>query len=237
MKTLLPLIGTLLMVTSCIDYDGSFRANEKLKFKHSTVFGNSKTKTLKAGRYNTSFEVTSGKKIKFTFRGEDTLEVKVDVPDHIDLPTSDGSFYYMAEETGQNYDIKGSLSTEYTSSGIHSGVETCSYNTVERQCRRVCNETRAPRVNAPVRRNPNVRNPRNPRVPVRPAPPRVSCRNVCNNVSVIRYGHQNVRYRINYTKKTLDLKMEKPNGGDQVANYRGLDNKSSRSYEYRSSCR
>tara|TARA_Y100000296_G_C5148490_1_gene245094 strand:+ start:578 stop:1279 length:702 start_codon:yes stop_codon:yes gene_type:complete len=232
MKSFLPLLGALVCFTGCMDYDGSFRANEKLKFKHSTVFGNTKTKTLRPGRYNTSFEVTSGGKLKFTFRGEDTVEVKVDIPDHIELPTQDGSFFYMAEETGQNYDIQGNLNSEYTSSGIHSGVESCSYTTVERQCRRVCTETPAPR---PTRRDPAPR-PTRPTRPTRPVPPRVSCRNVCNNVSVIRYGNQNVRYRINYTKKVLDLTMNKRNGGAQVANYRGLEQSSSKSYTYRGRC-
>ena len=226
-KALLPLLSSLVVFTSCVDYDGSFRANETLKFKHSTVFGNIKTKTLKAGRYNTSFEVTSGNKLKFTFRGDETLEVKMDLPANIDLPTSDGSFYYMAEETAQNYDIKGNINSEYSSSGLHSGLESCSYIVHERQCQRVC----TPVVGAPGRGGS-----RNNPAP-RPTRPRESCRQVCNTIPVTRYGHQNVRYRIHTTKKTLGLAMTKPNGDKQVANYRGTDVSTSRSYEYRSTCR
>ncbi len=227
MKSLLPIFCTLLIFSGCVDYDGSFHATEKLKFKHSTVFGNTKTKSLKAGRYNTSFEVTSGKKLKFTFRGDETVEVKIDVPESIELPSSDGSFFFMAEETGQNYDIKGDINTDYSSSGLISGVESCSYQRVERQCRRVCTEqpilVPAPRVDRPTR-------------PTRPVTPRVSCRNICQPVSVTHYGHQNVRYRINYTKKTLQLSMNEASADKQVASYRGLDESSSRSYEYRGRC-
>ncbi len=231
MKALLPLLSSLIVFTSCVDYDGSFRANEKLKFKHSTVFGNSKTKTLDAGRYKTSFEVTSGKKLKFTFRGDETVEVKMDIPDNIELPTSDGSFFYMSEETGQNYDIKGNLHSEYSSSGIYDGVESCNYIVHERQCQNVCES-----VEAPIKRNDENRGERNPAPrPTRPRTP--VCRQVCNVVPVTRYGHQNVRYRINTTKKTLTLEMTKPGSGSQVADYRGLDESSVRSYEYRSTCR
>lgn len=235
MKVYLPILGALLFLSGCMDYDGAFVAKENLKFKHSTVFGNTKTKTLRAGQYNASFEITSGNKMKFTFKGSDDLEVKMDVPDHIDLPTSDGTFYYMANETGQNYDIKGDLNTEYTSSGIQSGFESCSYRTVERRCRRVCTEAPAPRVRNP--RDPRVgRQPRRPR-PTRPAPPRVSCRTVCDNVSVVRYGNQDVRYRINYTKKTLTLGMSRPNRNSVVADYTGVEKSSSKSYTYRGRCR
>jgi len=232
-KALFPILSTLVVVSSCVNYDGNFRAEQKLKLKHTTVFGNTKTRTLPAGQYKTSFEVTSGKKLKFTFKGKDTVEVKMKVPDSLKLPETDGTFFFMSEETGQNYDIKGDLKTDYSSSGIIDAVETCSYQRMERQCAPVCSDT-APVVDKndevhPARRREARRG--NPR----PDPRR--CTVVCRNVSVTRYGNQNVRYRINYTNKTLHLSMNQPNTDKIAATYRGHDQSSYRSYEYRGRCR
>jgi len=234
-KSLLPILSTLAIFNGCVNYDGSFRAEEKLKFKHTTIFGRTKTKTLGAGQYKTSFEVTSGKKLKFTFKGNDTLEVKMKLPRNIDLPNSDGSFFFMAEETGQNYDITGNLKTDYSSSGIISGVETCSYTIYERQCHRVCNDTVVADKDSHKYEQGRRGRGDHPRRPRRPLPP--SCTMVCNNVPVTYYGNQNVRYRINYTKKGLHLSMNKPQNDKVVATYSGHHQSSYRTYEFKGRCR
>lgn len=208
MKSLIPFLCVLVVLSGCVDYDGSFRAKETLKLKHTTIFGRTKTRTLNAGQYKTSFEVTAGKKLKFTFRGNNTVDVKMKLPRNIDLPNSDGSFFFMAEETGQNYDIKGDLQTDYSSSGIISGVESCSYTRYERRCEPVCSGS------------------------IRP-----SCSMVCTNVPVTFYGRRNARYRINYTKKSLHLAMNKPKSDILVATYSGYNQSSYRTYEYRGVCR
>ena len=91
-------------LSGCNDYDGKFVAKKDLKFKHTTLFGNEKTKKLDKGVYKASFKGMASGKVKFSFSGDDNLDVKLKMPDGVELPSGDGSFYLLAEESGQNAD-------------------------------------------------------------------------------------------------------------------------------------
>lgn len=202
----LTLLMTVLFLTSCVNFKGTFTANEKLKFVHTTVFGNDKTKTVPAGTYSTKFKFSSEDKMKLTFeKAGDDIEVKIKLPSNRNFPRERGEINLPANQTGQRYDIKGFIDTRYSRSGVTRQSESCSYTVYRRECHTNCDR-------------------------------RGNCRQVCNRVPVTRYGQQQVEFRYVYTDRDLKLELTKPNQEAILGSYRGEDREVNKEYLYRSSC-
>lgn len=205
MKHFALLLATLLL-SSCVNFTGTFTANQKLTLIHSTVFGNEKTRTVPAGTYSTKFKFSSDDKIKLTFEnGSDDIEVKIKLPENRQFPRERGEINLPASRTGQRYDINGFIDTRYSRSGVTRTTESCSYTVYRRECRTVCD-----------RRN--------------------DCRKVCDRVPVTRYGRQDVEFRYRYTDRDLKLELVTPRTESIVGSYRGEDREVNKEYLYRSRC-
>ncbi len=197
---------TLLSITSCINFRGTFTANENLKLIHTTVFGNDKVRNVPAGSYATRFKFTSEDKVKFTFEnGDNDIEVKVKLPENRTFPREKGEINLPASQTGQRYDIKGFIDTRYSRSDVRRERESCSYTVYRRECRTTCDR-------------------------------RGNCRQICDRVPVTRYGYQEVEYRYRYTDRDLKLEMTVPGSDAIVGSYRGDDRDVQKDYVYRGRC-
>ena len=203
----LTLLLAALLLSSCVNFKGTFTANEKLKLIHTTVFGNEKTKTVPAGTYSTKFNFSSEDKIKLTFeKGGDDIEVKIALPSNRQFPRERGEINLPANQTGQRYDIKGFIDTRYSRSGVTRTTESCSYTVYRRQCNTSCDR-------------------------------RGNCRQVCSRVPMTRYGYEQVEFRYVYTDRDLKLELTKPSQEAIVGSYRGEDREVNKEYLFRSTCR
>jgi len=201
-------IGALLLASSCINFKGTFTADKNLKFVHSTVFGNEKTKTVPAGTYRTSFKFSSDDKVKFTFNREgDDIEVKVKLPENRSFPRERGVINLPASQSGQRYDIRGSVDTRYSQSGVTRTTESCSRTVYRRSCTTVCDGGN-----------------------------RRSCRQVCDRIPVTIYGRQDVEFRYSYTDRSLELELTVPRSDEIVGDYNGQDRETNKVYLYQGRC-
>jgi|GEM_PF-1593823 hypothetical protein len=208
MKKLTLILALMLGAVGCINFEGTFKADEKLKLVHTTMFGNEKIKTLSAGTYQTSFEFSSDEKMKLTFtRPGDDLDVKIKFSSSSDFPRRNGNIDLPASQTGQRYDIKGRISTDQSLSRTYNERERCSWTEYRTDCYVVCDG------------------------------PRGSCRQVCNRIPVTRYGHQRVEYRYQYTERELYLELVKPQNTQSVADYNGRDRDTQKIYSFQGICR
>lgn len=207
MKKLALTLVLMLGAVGCINFEGSFKADETLKLIHTTMFGNEKTKVLPAGTYQTEFSFSSEDKMKLTFKrpGKD-LDVKIKFPSNSDFPRRNGNIYLPASRTGQRYDIQGRINTEYSQSRRYSKRESCTWTEYRTQCRTRCDS-------------------------------RGNCRQVCDRVPYTRHGYQRVEYRYEYTDRELHLELVKPRGARTVADYNGTDRDSEKNYIFKGRCR
>ncbi len=200
------LASTLLLLSSCVNFKGTFNSYKTLKFVHSTVFGNSKTKTVPAGTYATKFKFTSEDKMKLTFEREgDDIEVKIKLPTDRSFPRERGAINLPASVTGQRYDIKGFIDTRYSQSGMTRSSESCTYTVYQRSCSTSCDS-------------------------------RGNCRQICERIPVNRYGRQDVEFRYKYTDRDLKLELVAPGNESIVGDYRGEDRDVEKVYTYQGRC-
>lgn len=207
MKKLALTLVLMLGAVGCMNFEGTFKADEKLKLVHTTMFGNEKTKTLQPGTYKTSFGFSSEDKMKLTFErpGED-LDVKIKFPSNSDFPRRNGNIFLSASETGQRYDIQGRINTEYSQSRRYNERERCSWTEYRTDRRTHCDR-------------------------------HGNCRQICNQVPYTRYGYQRVEYRYEYTDRELHLELVKPRSKQSVADYNGTDRDAQKVYLFQGMCR
>lgn len=200
------LLSSLVLISSCVNFKGTFNSYKTLKFVHSTVFGNSKTKSVPAGTYNTKFKFTSEDKMKLTFEREgDDIEVKIKIPTDRSIPRERGAINLPASATGQRYNIVGFIDTRYSQSGVTRTSESCTYTVYRRTCSTSCD------------RNGN-------------------CRQVCERTPVNVYGRQDVEFRYDYTDRSLKLELVEPGSESIAGDYRGEDRDVQKTYIYQGRC-
>lgn len=199
-------IAALMLFASCVNYKGTFTANQDIKLVHSTVFGNNKVKTIPAGSYQTTFKFSSDEKVKLTFKtGGDDIEVKVKLPSGTTLPSERGAIRIMATRSGQQNNILGFVDTVRSSSSVTRTRESCSYTVYRRSCTTQCDSRR-------------------------------NCRQVCNRVPMTRYGYQDVEFRYEYTDRSLKLEVVAPGSDAILGEYFGEDRDVRKVYLYQGRC-
>lgn len=202
------LLFLTLFLSSCVDFKGTFTADEEMTLKHSTMFGNTRERVIPAGRYETSFRfLTVSNKVKLVLRGADNITVKIDFPRHGRIPRN-GEFYIPAESSGQNYDIEGLISRSYDDSPIYHGVERCDYVTYEQRCSWHCY-----------------------------GPNGTHCEWICRDERVVRRGRQNVSYYYQSLHSAITLDLIEPVSKDPIGRFEGYDSDSTKVYTYRGPCR
>src|SRR5690606_15174126 len=65
---------------------------------------------------------------------KDTVKVAFKVPKGMEFPQEQGSFYLNADQSGQPYDIEGSVSATHTDSPEEWRTETCAYQIQRQEC-------------------------------------------------------------------------------------------------------
>jgi len=224
----------ILLVVSCkITADGVIQTSEELTLSKSgskkrvkfdsngNVTKIKKPVKIPAGRYKGEFKVSSKKTTKLKFHNVPGQSKKViiefSIPKGSKLPASGGSFSYTAQQVRQPYGVAGRVDVEVTRSGQTQSSESCTYYDQEYRCRTVtdqrCRTRRdGTRVCRPVRRQ------------------------VCNYVTVTRYGTQEVTYHYVYTKRDFEVNLLSPTTRNFVSTFTGTHNQSDKVYDYRSQC-
>ncbi|MCR9203614.1 MAG: hypothetical protein NXH75_03490 [Halobacteriovoraceae bacterium] len=206
MRTFALAMAAMIALTGCINFKGTFTAHEKIKLTHTTIFGNTKTRTIPAGTYNTTFKFSSQDKVKLTFKtGGDDIDVKIKIPAGTNFPQDNGTFKILASRSGQQNNVEGFVNTVRNRSAVTRTRESCSYTTYRRDCRVVCSGAN-------------------------------NCRKVCSDYPVTRYGNQEVEYRYNYTDRSLKLQVVAPGSGEILGEYLGEDKDVEKVYLYRGMC-
>lgn len=202
-------------LTSCNDFSGEFRTGQKLKLKHTTIFGNTKTKKVPAGEYRATLGFSSKNKIKLSLKrsGAKDIDVKIKLPENRQFPNFEGPINIPASRTGQNYDIKGRITTDITRSGMHHGYESCTYTDYVRRCERVCTERTRP--NGDVVKE---------------------CRRECRRVAVEIRGDRAVSYHYVYTNKRIKVGMFTPGSQQRLGDFRGQFNDTDKVYDHYGTC-
>ena len=79
-------------LTSCNDFSGEFKAGQKLKIVHTSIFGKKKTKKIPAGEYRATLGFSSKHKVKLSLKrsGKKDIDVKIKLPKNADFPTFQG---------------------------------------------------------------------------------------------------------------------------------------------------
>ncbi len=139
MRQITLMLPILFFISGCLDFQGSFQANETLNLVHTTVFGNEKIVKIPAGSYFTEVGFSSENKLKLTFRsGDKEISAKLKLPKDLDFSNSRGEIYLPANRTGQLYHITGNVDTTTTRSRLYRVYEACNYTDYRVECRQVC---------------------------------------------------------------------------------------------------
>lgn len=207
MRQLSLILPLLLFVSSCLDFQGSFHANETLNLVHTTMFGNEKIVKIPAGSYFTEVGFSSENKLKMTFKsGDSEISAKIKLPSDLDFTNSRGEIYLPANRTGQLYDIRGNVDSTDTVSRLYRVYEACSYTDYRVECRTFCDANG-------------------------------NCRQRCERVAYDRPGQQYVEYHFVTTERDIDLRFVTPRSRSVVADYQGHDTQTEKVYQQQGICR
>ncbi len=128
MKKLAIAFTALLLVSGCEDMSGILSVSEKF-----SVLVKGKSKEIPMGGHNTKLDFER-EKITATIdvNGKD-IKVVILLPDNVSLPEN-GPFVISSEQSGQPFDVEGTVQTEITRSDLKNGRETCQYTAYEPVC-------------------------------------------------------------------------------------------------------
>lgn len=128
MKKLTLALVTLLLVSGCDDMSGLLKVSEKF-----SVLVKGKSKEIPVGTHNTELDFER-EKITATVdvNGQD-IKVVILLPNSVSLPEN-GPFAVKSEQSGQPFDIEGTVRTEMTRSELKNGRESCQYYSQEPIC-------------------------------------------------------------------------------------------------------
>lgn len=130
------LIGTVcvLAVAACNKtIDGLLTNSEPLTFNIKK-----KTTTVPAGKWAATLKFPSKKEVRLEITNpleKKTTQVSFKVPKGAPLPQENGEFELDSTLSGQPYNVKGSINTEYVDSEEKWDWERCTYNVRRQECR------------------------------------------------------------------------------------------------------
>ena len=205
------LILAVLTLTSCKDFDGTFKAKTNLVFKTKKRLFSSKLVKVKvpAKEYRTSINFTSTKKIKIGFEEIDK-KIKIKLPEGLNINASNDEFFINGSDVNQDYDFDGKIKSTVTTSDRRRETENCSYTTYRTRCHTECHTNRRGR---------NV------------------CRNICSDYPVTEYGYRRVEYYYKYTTTNMRMKVLDPTTSASLGLFKATEDYTNRIETYTSICR
>lgn len=127
MKKLL-LGSALLFMFGCEDLTGTLTAFESFK-----VNAKGGVQTVVAGAHKTSLNFKKNKVVANIETGGSTIKMNLTIPENSVIPAN-GNFDLLAKDSGQPFDVHGTVDTVVTQSQRQSGYETCSYQDTDVSC-------------------------------------------------------------------------------------------------------
>lgn len=128
MKNLVFLITLLLVLTSCEDMTGLLKVTEKF----NAITSNGRTREIPEGQHETKLDFERDSiTANINFDGRE-IKIVINLR-NVSLPEN-GPFELKSGQTGQPFDIKGSVQTEITRSDLKTEKETCTYTAQEPVC-------------------------------------------------------------------------------------------------------
>lgn len=128
MKKLALAFVALLLVSGCEDLSGLLKVSEKF-----TVLVKGKAKDIAVGTHSTKLDFER-EKITATIDVDGrNIKVVILLPQSVSLPEN-GPFEINSKQSGQPFDIKGTVQTEITQSELKDGRESCQYYSYEPVC-------------------------------------------------------------------------------------------------------
>jgi hypothetical protein len=206
---MLMLIGIFMLTTSCVEIDGRLQVHEAFTVKKKSGFLNRKTKEVRVDprAYTASIKFVSDKKYNLQLDGGslDNISVPLKAERDLKIP-SNGRFYISHETIDQPFDVGGVIDTQRESSGYNTEMVSCSWNTTERKCEKVCSkETNR-------------------------------CEVQCRDVTTTFYGRKRVEYHYSIVRRHLELEIMRANSTGVVATFVGSDTETNKVIDRESSC-
>ena len=168
------------------------------------------TITFQAGTYTAKLEFPSKSKLNLVIRGASPQRensLTFNIPKDQRIPAVSGAFALTAQQTGQQFDLNGTVDTQISDSASTRGWETCSEVVYVRVCH------------------------------IEPSPnPRIPPREVCSAEPVVRYGNEDVEYFYRTTDKNVLMDLLQPGQSTQIAHFSGTATDNEKIYTYRSGC-
>jgi hypothetical protein len=112
--------------------DGVLTNSENLTFKIKN-----KPVTISAGKWASTIRFASKKEVKLEIEvpnEKKPVAISFKVPKSTPLPQENGEFELLAVQSGQPYDVKGSVNTTYVDSEEKWGWEGCTYQARRHEC-------------------------------------------------------------------------------------------------------
>lgn len=122
------LILSTIVMTGCEDLPGVLTVT-----KAFNAVVKRKTKTIDVGQYKTSLDFKRNKVVAIIDTGSEKMKIELAVPDNAQIP-SNGNFELSAAQTGQPFDVLGSVQTQVNESEMRSEYESCTYQTYDTIC-------------------------------------------------------------------------------------------------------
>lgn len=123
----------VLAVTACDKtVDGVLSNTENLIFNVKN-----KTATIVPGKWASQIEFESKKEVKLhiqTPNEKKPTTISFKVPKGMTLPQENGEFQLLSAQSGQPYDVNGSVTTTHKDSSEQWGWESCTYRVERQEC-------------------------------------------------------------------------------------------------------
>lgn len=223
-KLLLPIVsGALLFFVSCKqEYSGTTNILSQISLR-STKGQN----VVLDPQYKSS-------KIKFTGKNKFELHLndkkfEFKTSQNLKKLKSGDSLYLPAGQNGQAYHLNAIYNVDTSSSGLIRSNESCNYNVTERRCQDIVQPKACQQV--------TECNPQGTSCKTREVCTDGQTVTKCSDVSVTRYGNQEVEYYNRTTTTRMDSQLLHPENNAVVANINVADNESEKIYQYRAICR
>lgn len=122
------LVVSALAMTGCEDIPGVL-----IVTKNFNVLVKGKSKTVTEGQHDTSLDFKKNKVVATIKTGDSSLKVELSVPKGAQIP-SNGNFELKSVQTGQPFDVLGTVQTAVTDSRRYSGMEGCQKQDYQTIC-------------------------------------------------------------------------------------------------------
>ena len=129
MKNVLGLL-LCLGLGACVSVPGQLNVQSEMSF-----IGEDGNVHLSPGQYDSTLKFKSKKELRLEIQNNNN-DITFNIPRGTTLPETRGNINLSAEQTGQPYDLSGSVDTQYDRSGPYTNLESCTYVVRQQVCQR-----------------------------------------------------------------------------------------------------